>query len=187
MQQRLASGRPSHHGHPEATAGVVVDLVVGLEPPERQRGRAPTGRGAAPGRAPPATCARSAVSASICSSARERGPELVEQAPALDGYSSSTSLRYAAASSSPSSSAGSDISIAKIQPAPYGLLVDLLGRVRPALVHLDDDAGERRVDLRHRLRRLDLRARRSRAITVEPDIGELRRRPRHRARPARNR
>ena len=59
------------------------------------------------------------------------------------------------------------------QPAvTVRILVDLLRRVAKPLVHLDDGARHGRIDLRHRLRRLDLAAARRREH-VESDVGQL--------------
>ena len=99
----------------------------------RRRRRA----GSARARAPAATSGRAAApaarrrrprraapsSAAICAAASSATVEVVDQAPGLAGerwrgQPSSTSARYAAASSSASTSAGSAISTTKIQPAP---------------------------------------------------------------------
>ena len=119
VQQRSSAGRTPNHRDPESPASIAVDLAVGLEPSERQRRRFP----------PIAAQRRTRTAGDLREQRRVRlhlllrshgATDLVEETPARDRYSSSTSLRYEAASRSPSSSAVSDISTAKIHPVPYG-------------------------------------------------------------------
>ena len=175
MQQRLAAGRPSHDLTPRRRAGVEVDVVVGLEPPERQRRRRP----------PVEAQARACAGGDLV---EERGvrlpsaPRAVERATGRGrrpgasvsmAQSSSTSLRYAAASSSASSSAGSAISTTKIQPAPYGIWLICSGASIERLVDLDDGAGDAASRSPTPTSSTRPRRRSRRAITVEPDVGEV--------------
>ena len=66
VEEPHAAGRAAHHLHAVALAGVGVDVVVGLEAPERQRRRRPTGTAAAPAARRPATDSSRASSAAIC-------------------------------------------------------------------------------------------------------------------------
>ena len=126
MEQSPAAGRTADHLDAEAGAGVGVDVVVGLEAPERERGRRPAVEPQRR-RRPRRDLVEQRLVGRHLGGGVEASVEVVDQAPGpAPGLPasrdrrqpSSTSARYAAASSSASTSAGSAISTTKIQPAP---------------------------------------------------------------------
>ncbi len=166
MEEPLAAGRAPDHLDAEALARVEVDVVVGLEASERQRRWRPPvePQGGRRARRPPR---RAAPRRRPCSPAASSGG--VDRARSTARSRSSTRRQTAVNPLRPargrrrrraaqSTSAGSAISTTKIQPRAVRVGVDLLGGVVECGVDLDDRARDRREDLRHRLRRLDLGA-----------------------------
>ena len=118
MQQRAAARRPAYHLDAQPAARVDVDVVVGLEATERQRGRYPPVQPQRRLRAVRDRVEQREVGRHLPGRV-ETAVEIVDQAP-VGAQDSSVRRRYAAASRSDSSSAGSDISTTNIQPSPYG-------------------------------------------------------------------
>ena len=118
VEQRPAARRPAYHLDAEPAARVDVDVVVGLEATERQRGRDPAVEPQHRRRAVRDRVEQREIGRHLRGRV-ETAVEVVDEAP-VGAQDSSVRRRYAAASRSDSSSAGSDISTTNIQPSPYG-------------------------------------------------------------------
>ena len=191
VQQRPAAGRPAHDLDPAARARVGVDVVVGLEAPERQRRRRPAVEPQHRRRRPPRPRRAARGRRPSARPRRGHGRDRRPGASVRSGPGRRQLLLDERAVRRPRPGArrprpGRPARPRRSSPRRTGRCSPARASSSSALVHLDDGAGDRRVDLGHRLRRLDLGERRVRDHLERRRRAAARRR-RHRARPGRSR